>query len=513
MNRWEVPYNLIAYPVGAPGREGVRVVVVPRGEEYCESADQKLAGLEFLTGVLIPGPLRRDGMHAVLRGQAFEEASLGEGARLVFERRLRSVFGMPEAGAAVWPVAASSGVVGGPAYMPRLGANTVFDDPELCRLWQWPPPVPNGEARREANVLVRVTRASICQSDRRVLMGTKKSDFEEEPFVLGHEAGGYVVDPGPWENDLRVGQKVVILPHVTCGACRDCQSYTQNRCERMLHLGFHLHGSLADLMSFPSQAILAVPDDFPDDALPLVEPLSCVLRALFRIKDELAAAAHEPDDTTHALTIFGCGPMGCLTARAVKRLWPTLNVRMVDPDASRRKLATDLGIADVVEASAHNGKSSRISFVASSALQATRDAIALTTPDGAVLLFSGINTTDLTADNNPDQLDADLIEHTHRYEGILEPGTGNPTTHPRLIGSSGYGFDDSARSVSELSRHYDHYATVQNIEIDGLTAPNTPHGATPTGPPTVERYLAPAGINDQTNGHLISKSIKVLVRM
>ena len=126
MNRWEVPYNLIAYPVGAPGREGVRVVVVPRGEEYCESADQKLAGLEFLTGVLIPGPLRRDGMHAVLRGQAFEEASLGEGARLVFERRLRSVFGMPEAGAAVWPVAASSGVVGGPAYMPRLGANTVF---------------------------------------------------------------------------------------------------------------------------------------------------------------------------------------------------------------------------------------------------------------------------------------------------------------------------------------------------------------------------------------------------
>ena len=37
-------------------------------------------------------------------------------------------------------------------------------------------------------------------------------------------------------------------------------------------------------MSYPFQCVLPVDDEFPDSALPLVEPLACLLRGLHRLQ-------------------------------------------------------------------------------------------------------------------------------------------------------------------------------------------------------------------------------------
>ena len=116
----------------------------------------------------------------------------------------------------------------------------------------------------------------------------------------------------------------------------------------MEHLGFDLHGNLATLMAFPYQCVLPAGADFPDDALPLVEPLACVLRALFLILLGLRQLADEEG----ALTIFGGGPMGCLTALAVQRNWSGIRVRIVEPNARRREVIANWSKAFEVTESA-----------------------------------------------------------------------------------------------------------------------------------------------------------------
>jgi len=182
-------------------------------------------------------------------------------------------------------------------------------------------------ARDVSAVLVRLLVVSICASDRRVLAGSKGSFLGARRLVLGHEGGGRVVDAGPYAAELPAGCKVVVLPHLTCGAadCPACRQGLTNLCPHMRHVGFHVNGVFADLMSFPRTCLLRVDDDFPDDALPLVEPLACVLRSLTHLHDALTRLAEEEGGT---LSLFGAGPMGCLTAATVRRIW----AGRLDPD-------------------------------------------------------------------------------------------------------------------------------------------------------------------------------------
>ncbi len=527
MNAWETSYNLFAYPMTLenPNFTDIRIAVACRDEEYAEAADQKLGGLEFLTGVLIPGAKRVDTMNSIQKDLTFVQTTLKENQALDLERKLREAFGMPPVGVAVYPVHRDGSAA--QAYKPEVRSNTVFQRlPEISRHWISPSDasLPSGDESwddlwEEANVLVRLTHASICQSDRRVLLGTKLSQLEKEPYVLGHEAGGYVVDPGPWKDKIRAGAKVVVLPHLTCGNCEPCRSHRQNLCKNMRHLGFDLHGSMVELMSFPFQCILPVDDAFPDDALTLVEPLACILRALFHLKNDLAALSSgkkRKQKNINPFTIYGAGPIGCLVARAVGRFWPNVPVKMVEPNASRRRLVQESEMADVVVEKIPAGEKNHVGFVASSKFQASRDAIQAAVNAGTVMLFSGINTDDIQRDRKRGGTFAETVENIHRREKRIPKivGSGRTVT---LVGSSGYNFDDSARSVHELSLHYDHYRRVQNVILDGLNASDVTYEA----PLRLHRHfdsaievlLSPYGIEDPVYSTELAETLKVLIKI
>lgn len=536
MNNWEIPYNLIAYPSNLDdlGPRRMRIAVIPRDQEYCEAADQRIAGLEFVTGVLIPGINRIHSMDTIQRDQAFSQATLKDPERLSLERRLRSIFGMPPIGKAVYRVQDERAKPKGGSVdseedkllRPVVLSNAEFRNRKMRSNWCEPQPNKEEsfeEMRTKPNVLVKIVRASICQSDRRVLDGNKPFEGEGR-FVIGHEAGGYVVDPGPWSAELMAGQKVIILPHLTCGQkdCAFCHSYRQNLCPRMKHLGFGLNGNMAELMCFPYQCILPVSPDFPDDALPLVEPLACVLRAMFRIKDrlsELSSASASSNSSVIPFTIFGAGPMGCLTARAVKRFWPDIRVTMIDPIPERCLSVKQSKIADEIFQAMPKGVKSIIGFVACSNLQASVDAIATTRDGGTVVLFSGINTDDINAKDDAEKHALALeLEKIHREE-LKQWQEDNNRKECGYIGSSGYNFDDSSRSICELLRHYDHYKNVQNVELNGLAATEAKYNIPrkvrrfPKRVKALEALLSPKGVDDEVNGTAIAEMIKVLIRL
>jgi threonine dehydrogenase-like Zn-dependent dehydrogenase len=189
----------------------------------------------------------------------------------------------------------------------RVGA------PESAELVELPTPaVPDGE------LLVRVTAASICPTDRRIW-----SRGAGPPRVPGHEVGGRLDD----------GTVVGVHPDVGCGRCPHCRAGFENRCPDRVAIGIQRDGGLAEWVAAPEGHVVPVEGVEPQ-VVPLLEPLGCSLHAVARLgvaRGELAV-------------VLGAGAMGILGTWALQAVGA--RVAVVEPVAERRGQALDLG-ADV----------------------------------------------------------------------------------------------------------------------------------------------------------------------
>ena len=69
-------------------------------------------------------------------------------------------------------------------------------------------------------VLVRVEYVGVCGSDIHYYEnGGIGPNIVKPPFVLGHEAGGTVVEVGASVTHLKPGDRVALEPGKTCGHC------------------------------------------------------------------------------------------------------------------------------------------------------------------------------------------------------------------------------------------------------------------------------------------------------
>ena len=74
--------------------------------------------------------------------------------------------------------------------------------------------------------LVRVEYVGICGSDIHYYEnGGIGENIVKPPLVLGHEAGGTVVEVGSEVKNLKPGDRVALEPGKTCGKCEFCKTY------------------------------------------------------------------------------------------------------------------------------------------------------------------------------------------------------------------------------------------------------------------------------------------------
>ncbi|MCW9734106.1 alcohol dehydrogenase catalytic domain-containing protein [Avibacterium sp. 20-15] len=99
-------------------------------------------------------------------------------------------------------------------------------------------------------VLVRILRSSICQTDRRVLQGLKNNDIKEGT-ILGHEGTGIIVSVGEGVNEELIGKTCAILPHYLAKEDSCNQIGMGYLSPDMKHLGIHINGCFATLATFP----------------------------------------------------------------------------------------------------------------------------------------------------------------------------------------------------------------------------------------------------------------------
>ena len=180
-------------------------------------------------------------------------------------------------------------------------------------------------------VRLSVAYCGLCGSDLHLFFGPPQPAVGH---VLGHEFSGVVSEIGPGVTDWREGDRVVVRPIDSCGACTAC-SEDDGICLTGLMRGPGLGrpGGLAQTLTVPVHMLHRIPDALSLRDAALTEPLAVVMRGVRR-------ACLRADD---AVVITGAGAIGMLTL-AVLQARGLTRLMVVEPNSERLLKARRRGV-------------------------------------------------------------------------------------------------------------------------------------------------------------------------
>lgn len=186
-------------------------------------------------------------------------------------------------------------------------------------------------------VLVEVAAVGICGSDLHYYKdGGIGAAVIREPFVPGHEFGGYLADDLP-ARGLARGTLVAVDPNRGCGRCEWCREGHFNLCPQAAFIGAPpIDGAMTGRLWVPAAQIVALPPAFTPLEAVMLEPLGVAIHAV-----DLAAPR-----LLERVVVLGAGPVGLLILQVLK-LAGCGEVCVIEPLAHRRDMAGRLGAAAV----------------------------------------------------------------------------------------------------------------------------------------------------------------------
>jgi L-iditol 2-dehydrogenase len=165
--------------------------------------------------------------------------------------------------------------------------------------------VPDPKAKAD-EVLVKVKSVGICGSDAHAFEG--KSKRRVPPLILGHEFAGVVAAAGTGVLDFQNGERVVVEPIISCGACEPCGDGRTNICLDIRLIGLHIPGAFAEYVAVPARKCYKLPDSVSFDEATLVEPLSVATHAVNKT----------PTKVGDTLLVIGSGVVGLMILQVAR---------------------------------------------------------------------------------------------------------------------------------------------------------------------------------------------------
>ena len=215
----------------------------------------------------------------------------------------------------------------------------VFHGPRDVRYEDFPEP----ERKSDRDMLVRITKCSICGSDLHMYNGRKLGPVDYGTttmrFCVGHEGIGEVVEVGKAVTKHRVGDRVLMAGGIGCGKCARCQRGAISLCESnaVVPYGFSplLQGMQAELALVRQADLTAlrIPDGVSDEqALLLTDSLATGYLGAEK-------ACVRPGSS---VAVIGQGPIGKTAMESAFALGAE-RVFAIDPSAFRREKAERCG--------------------------------------------------------------------------------------------------------------------------------------------------------------------------
>jgi 2-desacetyl-2-hydroxyethyl bacteriochlorophyllide A dehydrogenase len=184
--------------------------------------------------------------------------------------------------------------------------------------------------RAAGEVLIRIRRVGVCGTDFHIFRG--KQPYLSYPRLIGHEFSGEVVE-APAGSDLISGDRVSVLPYLSCGTCVACRAGKTNCCTRLEVLGVHRDGALTEYVSVAA-AFAVKTNDLSFDEAAMIEFLSIGAHAVRRAQV----------GSCDRVLVVGAGPIG-LAATAFSKLRGA-QVTVVDSRQDRLEFAQTALLAE-----------------------------------------------------------------------------------------------------------------------------------------------------------------------
>lgn len=181
-------------------------------------------------------------------------------------------------------------------------------------------------------VIVRTAFCGICGTDLEIIGGTMPHGFARYPVVPGHEWTGVVEEVGRGGTGLRVGDRVSVEGYLPCGKCGPCRRGDKQSCITHAQIGMTQNGGFAEYVAAPAVSCHIVPENVGLDEALMVEPASTVVRGIEQI----------PPRAGSRVAVIGCGPIGLIAARVLRRFEPSAIVG-IDLAGSQSAMAKQAG--------------------------------------------------------------------------------------------------------------------------------------------------------------------------
>lgn len=163
----------------------------------------------------------------------------------------------------------------------------------------------------------------------------------QAPQILGHEFSAEVLELGAGVTNVRVGQKVSVMPLVFCGTCYQCRRGRGHLCATMAAVGLSYRwGGIAEQCVVSASQVTPLAESMTDLQGALVEPTAVAAYGVDR-------AGVRPGD---AVLVTGAGPIGVLASLYASALGARVFISEVNP--RRLELARSLDVGEVFDASA-----------------------------------------------------------------------------------------------------------------------------------------------------------------
>ena len=122
--------------------------------------------------------------------------------------------------------------------------------------------VPRPEIEAPGDVRVRVNAAALNRLDLFVADGLPGVTYTF-PHIVGSDGAGVVDSVGPAVTGVRVGDRVMINPGLSCGRCPACRDGEESLCVAFRVLGEHRPGTAAEFVVVPAENLASVPAGMP----------------------------------------------------------------------------------------------------------------------------------------------------------------------------------------------------------------------------------------------------------
>jgi len=191
--------------------------------------------------------------------------------------------------------------------------------------------------RKENEALLQINKVGICGTDLHAYGGNQA--FFTYPRILGHELASEVLEIGENDKGIKAGDKVVVMPYVSCGECIACRNGKTNCCTNIRVLGVHADGGMQEQITVPSDILLPA-NNLSNDQMAIVEPLAIGAHAVRR-------AVVKPGEF---VVVVGCGPIGI----GIMKLAQIEGAKVIAVDMNQQRLEyaqSQIGVDFIVNAS------------------------------------------------------------------------------------------------------------------------------------------------------------------